>query len=71
MKCVIAMMQHETNTFSPLVTPLSAFGGGVGLEHPPCGAQAIEIYGAADFAFAEMIDTALSQGVEIDVPIAA
>ncbi len=27
MRCVVALVQHETNTFSPLPTPLSAFAG--------------------------------------------
>jgi microcystin degradation protein MlrC len=71
MKCLIAMMQHETNTFSPLATPLAAFGTGARLTSPPGGAQAIEIYGAADFAFSGMIDVARARGAEIDVPVAA
>ena len=52
MKCVVAMMQHETNTFSPLPTVLASFASGVGLAEPPSGQQAIDIYGSADFAFA-------------------
>ena len=71
MKCVVAMMQHETNTFSPLPTPLSAFASGVGLSTPPEGLQAIDIYGNADFAFAGLIEVAIRQGAEIEVPVAA
>lgn len=71
MRCVIALMQHETNTFSPLPTPIRAFGIGVGLDHPPAGDLAIEIYGKADFAFAGLVDTALQHHAEISVPIAA
>jgi len=71
MRCVIAMMQHETNTFSPLPTPISAFASGVGLEKPPSGEQAIEIYGAADFAFSALVDIAREKGAEITIPIAA
>ena len=71
MKCVVAMMQHETNTFSPLPTPLSAFGSGVGLELPPAGEQAIGIYGAADFAFAGMLDVARARGADCVVPVTA
>ena len=71
MKCIVAMMQHETNTFSPLVTSLSAFASGVGLAEPPSGQQAIDIYGSADFAFAGMIDVATENGAEIIVPITA
>ena len=71
MKCVVAMMQHETNTFSPLPTPLAAFGSGVGLELPPAGEQAIGIYGAADFAFAGMLDVARARGADCVVPVTA
>ncbi len=65
MKCVIALMQHETNTFSPLPTPLAAFGSGVGLDFPPLQEQALQIYGTADFAFAGMVDCARRRGCEI------
>lgn len=71
MKCVVALMQHETNTFSPISTGLDCFGAGAGLELPPGGEAAISIYGAADFAFAAMRDTALAHGCEVEVPIAA
>ena len=71
MKCVVAMMQHETNTFSPLATTLRSFGAAAGLELPAVGAAAIEIYGSADFAFAGLRDTALERGFDVEVPIAA
>jgi len=71
MKCIVAMMQHETNTFSPLATPLKSFASGVGLNLPPSGQQAIGIYGKADFAFAAMIEEAQARGAEISIPIAA
>ncbi len=71
MKCIVAMMQHETNTFSPLPTVLSSFASGVGLSIPPSGQQAIDIYGSADFAFAGLLDVARAQGAEVEVPIAA
>lgn len=71
MKCVVAMMQHETNTFSPLPTNLNAFASGVGLTTPPSGQQAIDIYGNTDFAFAAMLDAAKAHGAEITVPVTA
>ena len=71
MKCIVAMMQHETNTFSPLPTPLAAFGSGVGLKLPPAGEQAIGIYGAADFAFAGMLAVARAVGADCFVPVTA
>ncbi|MGI9319215.1 MAG: M81 family metallopeptidase [bacterium] len=71
MRCVVALMQHETNTFSPLTTPLHTFASGVGLDLPPRGNQAIEIYGKAGFAFSAMIDAATERNAEISIPIAA
>ena len=71
MKVVIAMMQHETNTFSLLPTNLDAFSRVVGLQKPPSDKQAIDLYGDADMAFAGLLDIARSYGVECIVPIAA
>lgn len=71
MRCVIALMQHETNTFSPLPTRYADFATIVGLEAPPVGQQAIDIYGRAEFAFSAMIDEAKKRNAEISVPIAA
>lgn len=71
MKCVIAMMQHETNTFSPLPTRLNSFASGLGLTEPPTGIQAIDIYGSADFAFAGLLEVTRQQNAEIIVPLAA
>ena len=71
MKVVVALMQHETNTFSTLPTTLESFASGVGLREPPSGLQAIDIYGKADFAFSALLDVAKEKGAEITVPIAA
>jgi len=71
MKVVIAMMQHETNTFSLLPTSLDAFSRVVGLQKPPSDKQAIDLYGDADMAFAGLLDIARSYDVEYVVPIAA
>ncbi|MFT5658969.1 MAG: microcystin degradation protein MlrC [Gammaproteobacteria bacterium] len=71
MKCIVAMMQHETNTFSPLATPLLAFSSSVGLDELPSGQQAIKLYGNTEFAFAAFIDVAIKNGAEVSVPIAA
>ena len=71
MKCVIALAQHETNTFSTLPTTLNSFGAGAGLELPPVGDAAIEVYGDTAFAFSAMLKAAQDRGHEIDVPIAA
>lgn len=71
MKVVVALMQHETNTFSTLPTTLESFASGVGLSEPPSGQQAIDIYGKADFAFSALLDIAKEKGAEITVPIVA
>ena len=41
MRLLIAMMKHETNTFSPVPTPLARFGHGPG---PLYGEAAIAAY---------------------------
>ena len=71
MRFVVALFQHETNTFSPIETPYSAFVGTTGLSEPPIGQQAIDAYGGADFAFKAFLDLANEAGAEIVVPIAA
>ena len=71
MKFVIAMMQHETNTFSSLPTPYKSFSGATQYDHPPIGADAIAAYGGTDFPFAAFLDIASSAGAEVVTPIAA
>ena len=44
MKFVVAMMKHETNSFSPLPTPLSSFGRTGGHVGPMYGNQIVEMY---------------------------
>ena len=71
MKFVIAMMQHETNTFSPLPTPYEAFAGATGQPSPPAGEDALVAYGGTNFPFAAFVDLARAQGADFVVPIAA
>lgn len=71
MRAVIALFQHETNTFSTLPTPLSAFSSGIGLDSPPTGDLALEHYGTAGFAFSGLINVAKEHNVKISIPIAA
>jgi microcystin degradation protein MlrC len=69
MKLVIAQMKHETNTFSPVPTPLARFAVGGGL--PPEGdavRRALAGTGSAIAAFIELADQA---GAEVVLPIAA
>ncbi|MDB9943097.1 M81 family metallopeptidase [Pseudomonadales bacterium] len=68
MKLLIAMMSHETNTFSPVPTPLTRFGNGAA---PPEGDQAlVEVSGRA-LAMGGMLAVAQAAGAEIVTPIAA
>ena len=66
---VIALMRHETNTFSPLPTPLAAFGR-VGGE-PLAGDAAVAAYQGTNNPIAAFLDLAREAGAEIDVPVAA
>lgn len=68
MRLLIAMMQHETNTFSPVPTPLARFGrGGEVLR----GAAAVAGYRGTGTAAGAYIDLAEKVGAEIVFPIAA
>ena len=69
MKLVIAQMKHETNTFSPVPTPLARFA--TGTDVPPEGAAAVAAYRDTGSAIAAFIDLAEAAGAEYTVPIAA
>ena len=69
MKLVIAQMKHETNTYSPVPTPLARFATGGGV--PPEGAAAVAAYRGTGAALAAFIDLAEAAGAEYTVPIAA
>jgi microcystin degradation protein MlrC len=69
MKLVIAQMKHETNTYSPVPTPLSRFAVGGG--QPPEGAAAVAAYRGTGSAIAAFIELADAAGAQYTVPIAA
>ena len=69
MKLVIAQMKHETNTYSPVPTPLARFA--VDGTVPPEGAAAIAAYRGTGSAIAAFLDLALEAGAQIELPIAA
>ena len=69
MKLVIAQMKHETNTYSPVPTPLVRFGNGV--DPPPEGAAAIAAYRGTGSALAAFIELAEAAGARYTLPIAA
>ena len=69
MKLVIAQMKHETNTYSPVPTPLSRFA--TGADQPPEGAAAVAAYRDTGSAIAAFIDLAEAAGADYTVAIAA
>src|SRR6516165_1313731 len=68
MRLLIAMMKHETNTFSPVPTPLARFGNGPG---PLYGDLAVRAYRGTGTGLGAYLDLALGEGAEIVLPIAA
>ncbi len=69
MKLVIAQMKHETNTYSPVPTPLSRFS--LGAEAPPEGDAALAAYKGTGSAIAAFIELAEQAGAEFTIPVAA
>lgn len=66
-KFVIASMLHETNTFSPVPTPIAAFGPGGPLN----GKRAIEEFAETNYAIGGFIGVARQAGASFSVPLAA
>ena len=69
MKIGIAMMSHETNTFSPVITDLDRFSSGHGV--PLRGEAALNTYRGTASCLGGYIAVAEQQAVEIDMGIAA
>jgi microcystin degradation protein MlrC len=63
-KLVIAMMMHETNTFSPVPTPLAAF-------RPLSEQAAIEEFRDTNTQLGGFLNVAQEMGAELSVPLAA
>lgn len=68
MKIVIAMLKHETNTFSPLPTPLESLGPHGG---PLRGTAAYEHFKGTRIPMGAFIDLTERVGAEIVIPVAA
>ena len=66
MKFVIAQMKHETNTFSPVPTPLFAFGK----NGPYFGQDAFNAMRGTATPMGAFIDRATEFGAEISTPVA-
>lgn len=67
MKFVIAQLQHETNTFSPVPTPWEAFGN----NGPFLGRAAYDAVKGTRLPMAAFIDLAEQAGAQIETPVAA
>jgi len=63
-KIVVAMMMHETNTFSPVPTPLQSF-------RPLAGEAAIAEFQDTNTQLGGFLHVAREAGAEVTVPIAA
>src|SRR5271156_4230534 len=64
MRLLIAMMKHETNTFSPVPTPLARFG-------PLYGEAAVRAYRGTGTGLGAYLDLAEREQAEFVLPIAA
>jgi microcystin degradation protein MlrC len=69
MRIIIAMMKHETNTFSPVPTNLERFARGQAIPYQ--GVAAYEAYQGTGSGISAFIDLAESEKAEIILPIAA
>ena len=63
-KLVVAMMMHETNTFSPVPTPLSSF-------RPLAGEAAVAEFGDTNTQLGGFLAVAKKAGAEVVLPVAA
>ena len=64
MKVLIARLNHETNTFSPVPTPLEAF-------EPRYGADAYRAQKGMRTAMSAFIELAEAAGAELVTPVSA
>jgi microcystin degradation protein MlrC len=68
MKVVIAQMKHETNTFSPVPTPIARFAAGTPM--PLEGEAAIKALRGTGSAIGAFIELAEKAGASISLPVA-
>jgi microcystin degradation protein MlrC len=69
MRLIIAMMKHETNTYSPVPTPLDVFARGT--PRVPEGDEVAPAFKGTNSAIAAFLDLAEAEDAEIITPIAA
>ena len=66
LRAVVAMMEHETNTFSPVPTPLARFG----TPEVPTGPEVYRQFKGTGTGIGAFLDVAEAEGMEIVTPIA-
>jgi microcystin degradation protein MlrC len=66
LRAVVAMMEHETNTFSPVPTPLQRFGS----PDVPRGSEVYRLFKGTGTGIGGLLDVADEAGMEIVTPIA-
>ncbi len=71
MKFVVALIRHETNTFSPVGTQLTDFRRGTGGTGPAYGDAARKACEGTNSAAAAYLDLAREMGAEVDFAICA
>src|SRR5690554_5338786 len=71
MKFLIALIRHETNTFSPQLTTLDHFQRGTSTSGPAYGADAISACRNTNSAAAAYLDLADELGAEVEFAIVA
>ena len=67
MRAVVAMMKHETNTFSPVPTKLARFGLGRG--GPAYGVDAMAAFRGTNTGFAAFLEICEAARYEIVAPV--
>jgi microcystin degradation protein MlrC len=70
MRLLLAMMKHETNTFSPVLTDLARFSRAGG-SAPDSGASAVAAYRGTGTVTGAYIEIAEREGAEFELAIAA
>jgi len=71
MRFVLAAIKHETNTFSPIKTPLMSFAVGRPDGVPMQSAEAVETFRGTNTPLSAFIDLAERERAEIVLPVAA
>ena len=66
LRAVVAMMEHETNTFSPVPTPLARFGS----PDVPTGPEVYRHFKGTGTGIGAFLDVAEAAGMELVTPIA-